>query len=211
MPRVLFLSALTLLVIIRRDLGYRLINPPHFLCATAALAFVGIIAEPRARQEDLPGLVIFAMLSLFFAVCHRYQRKKELKRGIVQHTYYIGTSPFNTRWLPKFCRRNRRIERLVDPLACFLVGFCLLPYSRPLAYWLMFSSSCVGFLEQFVHLKELNQSLDTLDGIVHSEVQSRTVEHYEEGPKEQKQQADTGLPTGIGPDIHEQIKRRRKQ
>ena len=103
------------------------------------------------------------------------------------------------------------MARFVDPFVFVAVGFCLMPYSRPLGYWIVFSSICVGFLEQFVHLKELNQSLDTLDGIVHSEVQSRTVEQYEEGPKEQKPQAETGLPTGIGPDIHEQIKRRRKQ
>jgi hypothetical protein len=195
---------------IRRDLGYRLINPLHFLCVTAGLGFVGILAEPKATPENPPGLLIFAGLSLFFAVCHRYQRRKEMKKGIVQHTYYIGTSPFNTRLIPAFFRRNRRMARFFDPLCCFAVGFSLLPYCRSLAYWLMFASVCVGFLEQYVHLKELNMSLDTLDGIVHSEVQSRTVEQYEDGPKQTKQQAETGLPTGVGPDINEQIKRRRK-
>jgi hypothetical protein len=64
----------------------------------------------------------------------------DLNNGIAQFSYYIGSSPFDFRWLPNFVRRNRRVARYFDPIFCAAIGLVLFPYSRALAMWLVFSA-----------------------------------------------------------------------
>ena len=202
--------ALTVMVFLRRDLGYRMLNPLGLIAVTGILFVIAILSQPDNADSGALGLLLFALAAFILGMGQRQKRWKELNRGVRQHSYYIGTSPFEKlRWLPMFCRRNRRSARLIDPIFCVAIGFALFPVSRLLAMWLIFSGVCLRSFEYTVHHRELNLNLDMVDGLIVSEVQGQTVERFEESPGAEPQQPTTGIPTGLGPDILENIKRRK--
>jgi len=200
--------ALTVMVFLRRDMGYRFLNPLHLLSMTGILAFISVSINSKNPHAKPEHLFIFAVLALFLGGCQRTKRWRELKRGIVQHSYYIGTSPFDFRWLPNFIRCNRKIARFIDPIFCLLIGLVCLPVSSMLGLWLIFAGASLRAYEHAVHRKELNRNLDMLDSIIVSQVHSRTVEKFEDQPSAPQAQGPTGIPTGLAPDIQKQIKRR---
>ena len=206
--------ALTVMVFLRNDIGYRLLNPLHLFWVSGFLAFVALLfgdSYPTARLCDL---FTFACVVFAVGMVQRAERWRDHKRGITQHSYYIGTSPFHMLRPPMFLRRQRRLERFIDPAACALIGFYFLPVSRPLSLWVIFSGMCLRVFEDAVRRKELNQTLDLLDGLVESNVHTEEVERFEPTPEKQprqrQQQPTTSVPTGVGSDIAKQIKRRRK-
>jgi hypothetical protein len=125
-----------------------------------------------------------------------------------QHSYYISTSPFDFRLLPRFFRRNRRIARYLDLIVCILFGLAILPYLRALEMWLILSGFCLRSFEYAVHQKQRNMDLDVVDALVVSECQSQVVEQFEESHDAGQQQPVTGIPTGLGQDVREHINRR---
>jgi len=200
--------ALTVMVFLRRNLGYRLLSPLS-LCVVAAVMF--LISTFAQHTPNPEGLQIFALLVLFVGASQRWSRWKEIRRGVRLHTYYIGDSCLEFRWLPGFIRRNRRIPRFFDPLFCFAIGALLFMVSPALGGWIVFSGFCLRTFEDAVYRKELERDLDTLDGLIASEVQAEAVEHFSEAPKEERRHADlsTGIPTGLAPDVEEVIARKR--
>ena len=172
---------------------------------------VAILFAESYPSAHLEHLFIFGILAFLLGIAQRFQRWVEHLFGKLQHSYYIGTSPFDWRLLPQFLRRRRRVARFVDPAVCAITGFYFLPVSRPLSLWLIFAGMCLRVFEDAVHRKELNQSLDVLDGLIESEVHTNNVEIFERPPETQpKQKPTTAVPTGIGADIEKQIKRRRR-
>ena len=205
--------ALTVMVFLRRDIGYRLLNPLHLFWMCGALCFIAVLFDESYPRANLLHLFVFAVLSFLLGIAQRSQRWTEHKRGKLQHSYYIGTSPFDLFPFPKFLKRRRRLARFADPAACWLIGFYFLPVSRPLSLWVIFAGMCLRVFEDTVHRKELNQSMNVLDGLVESEVHTNDVETFErppETPPKQIHQTTQGVPTGIGADIAKQIKRRRR-
>jgi hypothetical protein len=202
--------ALTVMVFLRRDLGYRLLNPLALIAVTGFLAIISILAQPDNADNQPVFLLLFALMAFIVGMSQRLKRWQELNSGVRQHSYYIGTSCFETiRWLPMFCRRNRRIARFIDPFTCMIIGVALFPVSRFLAMWLLFSGMCLRSFEYVIHQRERNRNLDLVDGLIISEAQGETVERFEESPGAQSQQPDPGIPTGLGPDIQEKIKHRK--
>ena len=198
--------ALTVMVWLRRDIGYRLLNPLGLLAVTAFLLFFSALAQSRNGDNQPVFLLLFAVVTFILGISQRIRRWREINRGVRQHSYYLGTSPFDgLRWLPNFCRRNRRIARFVDPIFCAVIGLALIPVSPILTLWLVFAGACLRSFEYTVHQREWNLALDTVDSIIISEVQGRTVEQFEETPATPPQQPTTGLPTGIGNDIRDKI------
>lgn len=204
--------ALTLMVFLRRDLGYRLLNPLVLIAVFGVLAVVAILAMPGNEAARPVDLLIFAGLGFLSGIAQRIRRWLEMERNVRQHSYYIGSSPFNQRWLPDFFRRHRRTARLLDPLFCAAIGLSLLPFSRALAMWLIFSAFCLRAYEDGIFNRERTQELDISDGLIESKIQGDNVEHFSEptGPG-QNPPAEAGVPTGIADDIHEHVKRRKKK
>ncbi len=203
--------ALTVMVFIRRDMGYRFLNPKHLLSVTGPLAIFSALVGPTHPGTNPQDLFWFAVLSLSLGLAQRGKRWKELKAGSVQHSYYIGSSPFDYRWLPDWCRRDRRMARIFDPIFCAGIGVWVFPSSSVLSYWLMFAAVSLRGYEHAVYRKELNRDMDIIDSLIISQVHSKTVEHFEGPPQSQPQQPSAGIPTGLAPDIQEQIKRRKSQ
>src|ERR1700677_5369907 len=101
--------ALTLIVFLRRDIGYRLLNPFALFATFGLLAVVTLLATPGNEAARPWHLIIFCGGGFFNGLAQRIRRWRELNKGISQHSYFIGNSPFEFHWLPTCFRRNRRI------------------------------------------------------------------------------------------------------
>lgn len=199
------------MVILRRDIGYRLLNPLVLIATAIAIVFLAVAVQsyaPNSRPQDL---MIFAAVFFLFGLSHRIKQWRELNRDARQHSYYIGTSLFDFRALPKFARRNRRIARFLEPVFCAGIGLALFPYSRALSMWLVFSAFCLRGFEFQVFERERNQTLDLTDSLIVSEAKGRAVERYEQTSPQHQEENDAGVPTGMGEDIREKIKSVRKK
>jgi hypothetical protein len=204
-----YLPALTVMVIIRRDLGYRVINPLHIFGVTAFLFIVGSFYDPSYPDHHLAHLKVFAVIVFCFAAVQRLKRRIEMKRGTCEHSYYIGTSVFDAKWLPEVMRRNRIMARFADPLLCAFMGLILNAKSPTLSHWLFFSALSLMVTEQVVRKKQKVMELDMMDSLIASQHQGNIVREFEQPPSRQPQQPAAGVPTGVGSDIQRQIKRRR--
>jgi hypothetical protein len=195
----------------RRDLGYRLVNPVHLVSICGILAVVAILNDPTHPQAKMGDLLAFALLAFAIGMFQRLIRWFGVIRGVRHHSYYIGTSFFDFRWLPKIVRRNRIMARYFDPICCGFFGWHLIPISPALGSWLIFSAIALRCFEDTVRRKERRQHLDMLDTLIASEYQNRTVQEYEEAAAARPQLTPTGIPTGLGSDIREQVKRRKAE
>jgi hypothetical protein len=60
-----------------------------------------------------------------------------------------------------------------------------------------------------IHERDRNLDMDSIDGLIHAERQGRTVEQFENVQDARPQNQATGIPTGLGQDVREHIRRRR--
>jgi hypothetical protein len=201
-----FYPALTVMVFLRRDLGYRLVNPQWLIVVTVVEIIISIIIPPTNNHVN--ALFIFAIIALITGMGQRLKRWREFNRGLKQHSFYIGTSYFDFPWMPLFLRKNRRIPRKIDPLVCVIVGVILLPYFTGLGLWLLIAGLCLYGFERDVHRMERNQTLDMVDSIITSEVQSDTVQTFEENTGPTQERPAPAVPSGLGNDIHDTLKKR---
>lgn len=198
--------AITVMVWLRRDLGFRMVSPIRIFPVTAILFVISILAGNGDRDQTLWGLLTFAVLTLALGTYQCVKRWIELGRRVRQHSYYLGTSPFRKfHWIPESIRRERRLERFADPIFCVLVGLAIFRFSHAFGAWLVFSGCCLRTYEFSVHMRDRNLSLDILDGMLRSEQQNQTVEEFEAKSAWHKHEAPNGLPTGLGEDIESQI------
>jgi hypothetical protein len=200
--------ALTVMVCLRRDLGYRAVSLLALVVMTAILIALASNAKPENRPQDL---MIFALVMFLLGSTQRIRRWRQFRQGVRQHSYYIGTSPFDFRWLPGFIRNERRIARYLDPLVCVVIGFWLLRYSVCLALWLLFAGVALRAFEDVIYKRELHQRLDTIDGLVMSEIQADNIERFTKEAAANPQHQRTGVPTGLGDDIQDRIKSRKSK
>jgi hypothetical protein len=198
------LPALTLMVFLRRDIGYRMVSP---LWLGGVVLLVMLIAGNGDEANRPDDLLIFALAALTLGLYQRYNRWQDFRRGIRHHTYYIGTSIFERLRFADFLRRDRRIARYVDPFVCGIIGALLLPFTSILARWIIFAAACLFALEHFVHHKEFHRDLDMLDGMANSEMQGDVVDYFSPPPNRHAEDS-AGIPTGLGADTNERIKKR---
>ena len=198
--------ALTVMVWLRRDLGYRMVSLARIVPVTGFLFAISILAGKGNPDDRLWGLLIFALLTLALGIYQRVKGWIEVGQKVRRHTYYLGTSPFNNfGWIPEFLRRERRLARFVDPIVCVLIGVAIFQLSHALGAWLVFSGFCLRAYEFSVHMRDRNLSLDILDGMIRSEQQNQTVEEFEATSGWHTHKDDNGIPTGLGEDVQSQI------
>jgi hypothetical protein len=200
--------ALTVMVLLRKNIGFRLLHPLKLLAINGALAVIAILAQPGNEDARPFALLLFAALSFCAGIGQRIRRWRELSQPDRQHSEYIGDSPFQFRWLPKFVRRNRRVSRFIDPVVCALVGIAVFPLSRALACYLVFAGFCLRAYEAHLFERERNRSLDLTDGLIRAEIQSEEIDQFEGAPAAQSPPNRSGLSTGLAPDLQANVKRR---
>ena len=206
--------ALTMLVFIRRKVGYRMLKPSRLITMAFVLKFIDGLTYliPFAS----PAGEIFAkfpLVMLAFGFFQRWRRWKELCGGERWHTYSPGISYFELLPLPAFLTTHRRIYRFVEPF-CLFIGsmFIGIFFSQGLGRWVFFCSFCLFIYEQALYEKQLDRDLDVLDGMIAAEVQGETVEYFSGDQSEAKERSieeTGGIPTGVAFDIHRRIEKLR--
>lgn len=192
------------MVLLRRDVGYRLLNPVALTVVNGVLLLIGL------NGQNAEGLVLFALLSFVTGMGQRKRRWIEFSQnGVLQHSYYIGTSVFDFKWLPKSWTRDRKIARFVDPIFCVLIGLTLVPYEHILALWLIYSGVCLRNFEYVIFCRERDRKLDLIDSLIVSDNQVQSLAQFDAGFNPGQQPPATGIPTGLAPDIQQHIKRRK--
>lgn len=204
--------AITVMVFMRRKIGFRMMKPNWLVAMTVILCLIPLFLSGIAAPFGfLMPLYAFAMLGM--GLYQRWKRWGELCSGERWHTYSAGISYFEMLPLPAFLQSHGRIYRFLDPIAVVLVGLIVsLALSHGLGIWIMFSGLALHIFEQDVYEKAISRDLDTLDGLIASEVQDETVKHFAGAQPEEKRRTleDTaGIPTGLAPDIHRQVELRR--
>jgi hypothetical protein len=205
--------AITVMVILRRRLGFRMMKPT-WLVVMAVIMLVASVAAPSFMHPFAFAMPIYAIVMLGLGLWHRRQRWNELCRGERWHTYSPGVSYFESLPLPPVLRSDRRINRWLDPAAVLVVGALVAALlSQGLGVWIMLSAFFLYVFENDIYEKQLNQDLDTLDGLFASEVQSEVVERFAGGKVAdaipQPLEETGGIPTGLAPDIAKQVAVRR--
>jgi hypothetical protein len=202
--------AITIMVFIRRKIGFRMLKPSRLIGMAFFLWFINGITSMIPFGQPA-GFIFqeFPWVMLAFAFLQRQLRWRELCKGIQWHTLSPGISYLEFLPLPSALRAHRRIYRFLDPAACFIFSmFFGIFFSQALARWIAFSSVALFIYEQTLFEKQLDRDLDILDGLVAADVQTETVKHFT-GPQSEEDHrtlSDTaGIPTGVAFDIHRQI------
>ena len=200
-------AAYSVMVLLRRRLGFRVLSPFVLFFIFICLTFLSGFGDPAHRPQDV---FYFAAVMLITGVLKHFVG---WFNPVKVHTYYIGDSWLQSLRWPLWMQRNRIIPRFVDPVFTFLIGFALLKLGSPLlGILLMVSGLSLRWLEFHIHQKELNQRFDTADGLVESEIQGEYVEEFSTTPNHQQNHFDDpGVPTGIGDDIRDQINRHKNR
>ena len=203
---VMQLFALTALVWLRPNLGYRQISPARIGLVTGFLFVISVLASNGDPAHRLWGLLIFSILTFALGIYQRIQCGLKLGRKIKRHSYSLGSSRLHRlQCIPQFFREERRLERFFDPLICVLVGLAVLPLFRSLGAFLIFVGLCVRVTEFSLHEREKNLMLDLLDETLNAEEQSQNIEEFEVKSGWHKNEGTTGLPSGLGADLESNI------
>jgi hypothetical protein len=200
--------ALTVMVLMRRSIGYRLLNPLKLIAVNGLLAVFGILAEPGNEEARPIALTFFAIISFCAGILQRFQRWRELGQPNSPHSEYVGDSPFSFEFLPAFMRRNSRMARFADPLACIIAGIVLFNLSHALGCYLVFAGLCLRLYSHEIFEHRRNRDLDLTDGLIMAQYQSEVVEQSEGATTPQPGQARPGIPTGLGADLKANLQRR---
>jgi len=198
--------ALTCMVWLRLDLGYRMVSFSRIVPITIFLFVLSVGASNGIPADRLWGLLIFAVITLALGICQRVARWFELGKNVRRHSYYLGTSVLRRlKFLPESLRHARRVERFVDPVIVVAAGLLIFQISRPLGAWLIFSGLALRAYEFRIHQRDLHRTLDALDGLIYSEQQSEAVEEFEATSGWRRNENSNGLPTGLDEGIESQV------
>jgi hypothetical protein len=174
--------AMTVIVFLRHDIGYRLIKPSLIAFITfALLAYavgVNLVVYAFARVSALaptalffgvegyrPQLAMFAFALLFLGVAIHHRRKGwEIAIAKDWHTMSRGASWIKDKALHS--TPELKIQRFIEPLLCFAVGLVLLYVSLSLGLWVMFAGVALWIVEAVVYDLALNRMLDEHDARV---------------------------------------------
>ena len=203
---LVWLPALSIACLSRKDIGFRLLHRGYISGVTAIMFILAMFAPTK---RDAVALMFWASLVFIVGFWNLFKRWREFNRGVKQHSYYLGTSNWNKSWIPAFIRHHRKIERFGEPCLFFLAAATLLlPFSAPLGLWVMFATACLGIIEAQTWTSWRRAQLDMVDGIVHAEVKSEVVERFEQPATVQSKPQDA-IATGLGDDLKEKIRQRK--
>ena len=73
--------ALTVMVFLRRDLGYRLLNPAWLIAGTGFLFVITVLTQPHTEGANPIDLLFFALGALILGIYQRVKRWREPNRG----------------------------------------------------------------------------------------------------------------------------------
>lgn len=213
-----FLPAFTLIVFVRRRIGLRLLRPSRIVKTFILLQLYAIfgVAFMGGTVADMRIVQLFSLAFVLAGGGHYWRSWREFNRGIRLHTFSSGVSYLERGRIPRFLGTHRRTYRIVDPLFYMVVACYVLVLSVPIGLWLVLSSFSLRLFEQARYEAALDRDLDIVDGLVEADIQQQTVEFFSGGQPHDRARnrgaldQQTGIPTGVAPDIEQQIAARRR-
>jgi len=127
------IPAVGAMLLFRRDIGCRMLNPAWLVTVSVATGAVGFAA---GETPDGIVLIAYAFAILVAGFTQRIRRLREFRRGESPHTYYLGTSDLEALPFLGSLRRNRRVERFFDPLCCIVAGLAVFDFAPFSGMWL---------------------------------------------------------------------------
>jgi len=204
------LPALTLMVLTRKRIGYRLLGPVRLFLISAILAVVAILAMPANNDLGPWALLLFAVLVFVSGISQRIQRWREIDQNVFDHSFYIGESAFQFTWLPQFMLCHRRCARYVEPLFWVTLGFLMLPLLTLFGLWCIFAGVCLRVYEDAIFRRERNRDLDIADSVIISQRHAQVVRSQETTPPFPEPPKEV-IAAGVGPDIFQRIGCRKRE
>jgi len=208
MQYMAFFPALTVMLFMRRDLGYRMLNP---LWLTSISFVMCLVAGLAGHTPYADALLIFAGIVFVGGLAERLKRGRQINKGLRLHTYYPGDSFLHRLPMPRFMRNKRRLERFIDPLVCIVAGGLLCYFSKALGGWMVFSGMCMRVFDDAIYKAKIERELDLMDGMIEAEAQEEIIEHYSVRIQNDSGRPVNGIPTGCSADIQKTILRRSKR
>lgn len=198
--------ALTVMVFLRRKIGYRFLDMLKIQIMVVLLWGYGIFSAIPFGPQAGTIVVLFSLAVLIAAIIERRLRWRDIKRGIRWHTYSRGIS-----WFSYFLPLPEHIvKRFIDPAAVLIPGIALFFVFRPLGFYLILSAVCLFLFETIDFQKQIDRMLDQLDNQVEGEIASENMEYFQNGGAGVRPVEETaGIPTGTDPDLAAAIERRR--
>ena len=140
--------ALTVMVFLRRKLGYRFIDMLKIQITVLAL---WVIAAFSTAANPAAGIAffLFSLAVLGFAYVERWLRWRDIKNGVAWHTYSRGVSWFN-HIIPL---RETMVKRFIDPLVVAVIGLILSFVFSWFGYFLILSAACLFIFEHGITIK----------------------------------------------------------
>src|ERR1700691_4771807 len=147
--------AITVMVFIRRKIGFRMMKPTWLVILTIIMLLVPVIFKAAAAPFGFL-MAIYALAMLGLGLWQRWQRWCELCRGERWHTFSPGVLYLETLPLPPFFKSHRRVNRFLDPAAVAIIALIIgIVLSHGLGIWLMFSAFFFYVYEQNLYEKQL--------------------------------------------------------
>jgi hypothetical protein len=210
---LLAVPSLSVMVLLRRKIGYRTLQPWMLMLAFLALFAMGawsLISGSFASRNlgvtnALMLIIAFVMAASGFA--QRRGAWKRIATGARWHTKSRGISFLAALPFPEHV-----VQRFVEPIFCIVAGFILMPtVSVMLGLWLAFSGACLGVLEGIIYDVQLNKMLDQLDGLVEAEVAAENNAFFSQGQTERQTpgiESMAGITVGFAPELQHLVNKR---
>jgi hypothetical protein len=200
--------AMTIMVFLRRKLGFRFLTPLRFqVMALLLWGASGFSVFSGSILLGLP-LALFALAMLVVAMFKRWSMWRLILYGESWHTYSRGVP-----WLCSILPLDEvKVKRFIEPPVAALIGFLISLLFPWLGYYLMFCAICLFIFESGDYQRALNQQLDMYDNLVDSEVMNQMMEHYQQAGEiaaKMPVEETAGIPTGTDPDLANAIGRRK--
>lgn len=210
---ILSYPALTILMFVRRRVGYRTLRPFQIVLMFLLMQNVPLLFDQHCTLVNgctaLPdaglstGYYYFSWAILIGGFLQRWLRWFELTHGRAWHSYSRGVSYFEFLSRFRFTPGNfisfipksivlripiSIIYRLVDAafVMCLAMLIGDLPGMKGLARWLFFSGACMMFVENYVFDKQLDRELDLLDAMVEGEIHASLAQKFSGAPQGQR-------------------------
>jgi len=211
---ILAIPSLSIMVLFRRKIGYRTLQPWMLFIIFFVLfalgggpALSGTLTEDAspARYLTVLAACVVTGLGMFW----RWRAWQDIKRGVRWHTKSRGISHLHS-VLPMLTEYV--VQRYVEPFICMVAGIIFLHVSTPFGFWLFFSGASLAAMESMIHDIQINNALDQLDGIVEGEIAEENHAYFTQNQANINSpsiEAMSGIAVGFSPELQQQVARRR--
>ncbi len=117
---LMFFPALTVMLLFRRNLGYRTLHPTGLIGVCLVMVFIAYWLSEETPFAAM--LLIYAAGVFLEGMSQRLKRWRERRRGVKQHSRAIGDSALRKLWLPAFLKRDGRLACFRGPVPAHLRG-----------------------------------------------------------------------------------------